>query len=111
MPELHLPGCNQAGKPVIRHKLKRSQLVRFIADLAVPQAVHRARERLVSERTAAINQIRGFPIQYGRRPCFIASEPGRRKSALTVAGLQCNSPRIAEKTRWAVPFTFIRQHA
>jgi transposase len=29
------------------------------------QAVHRIRERLVSERTAVINQIRGFLIEYG----------------------------------------------
>jgi len=29
------------------------------------QAVHRVRERLVCERTAVINQIRGLLIEYG----------------------------------------------
>lgn len=132
----HLVGCNQAGKPVSRHKLNRGQLAQFIANLpqcligmeACPgsqhlarafqrgghdvrliapkfvkpyvksqkndfndaeaiaeavsrptmrfvsvksneqldlQAVHRIRERLVNERTAVINQIRGFLIEYG----------------------------------------------
>jgi transposase len=132
----HLVGCNQAGKPVVRHKLNRGHLAQFIANLpqcligmeACPgsqhlarsfqrsghdvrliapkfvkpyvksqkndfndaeaiaeavsrptmrfvcvksneqldlQAVHRIRERLVHERTAVINQIRGFLIEYG----------------------------------------------
>jgi transposase len=29
----HVVGCNQVGKPVIRHKFNRSQLVQFIANL------------------------------------------------------------------------------
>jgi transposase len=132
----HLIGCNRAGTPVARHKLNRSKLLQFIANLprcligmeacpgsqhfarafqshghevrliaprfikpyikgqkndfndaaaiaeavtrptmrfVVPksndqldlQAIHRVRDRLVGERTAVINQIRAFLIEYG----------------------------------------------
>ena len=132
----HLVACNRAGKPVARHKLNRSKLAQFIANLpqcligmeACPgsqhlarviqrsghdvrliapkfikpylknqkndfndaeaiaeavsrptmrfvavrsneqidlQAAHRIRERLIGERTAVINQIRAFLIEYG----------------------------------------------
>jgi len=132
----HLVACNQAGRPITRHKFNRRQLAQFIANLpqcligmescpgsqhfarafqqhghdvrliapqfikpylkgqkndfndaeaiaeavtrptmrfvAVKtndqldlQAVHRIRTRLVSERTAVINQLRGFMIEYG----------------------------------------------
>lgn len=132
----HLVACNRAGKPVVRHKLNRSKLAQFIANLpqcligmeACPdsqhlarviqrsghdvrliapkfikpylksqkndfndaeaiaeavsrptmrfvavrsneqidlQAIHRIRERLIGERTAVINQIRAFLIEYG----------------------------------------------
>jgi transposase len=132
----YLMGCNRVGKPLMRKKLNRPQLIQFFANLpqcligmeACPgsqhlarifqryghearliaskfvkpylksqkndfndaeaiaeavgrptmrfvsiksneqldlQAVHRIRERLVNERTAVINQIRGFLIEYG----------------------------------------------
>jgi transposase len=132
----HLIGCNRAGTPIARHKLNRSKLMHFVANLpqcligmeACPgsqhfarafqshghdvrliapkfikpylkgqkndfndaaaiaeavtrptmrfvlpksneqldlQAIHRIRDRLVGERTAVINQIRAFLIEYG----------------------------------------------
>lgn len=132
----HLIGCNQAGKPVLRHKLNRGKLAQFVANLptctiameACPgsqhlartfqrhghevrliapkfikpyvrgqkndfndataiaeaatrptmrfvtvksnaqldmQAIHRIRDRLIGQRTAVINQIRAFLLEYG----------------------------------------------
>ena len=132
----HLVACNQAGRPITRHKFNRRPFSQFVANLppcligmescpgsqhfartfkqyghdvrliapqfikpylkgqkndlndaeaiaeavdrptmrfvAVKtndqldlQAVHRIRTRLVSERTAVINQMRGFLIEYG----------------------------------------------
>lgn len=132
----HIVGFNRAGRPIARHKLNRSKLAQFIANLppcligmeACPgsqhlarviqrsghevrliapkfikpylksqkndfndaeaiaeavsrptirfvavrsneqidlQAVHRIRERLIAERTAVINQMRAFLIEYG----------------------------------------------
>ncbi len=132
----HLVGCNQAGRPLARHKLNRSKLMQFIANLPIctiameacpgsqhlarafqrsghevrlmapkfikpyvtgqkndfndaaaiaeaatrptmrfvtvksneqldMQAVHRIRDRLIAQRTAVINQIRAFLLEYG----------------------------------------------
>ena len=48
------------------------------------QALHRVRERLVSQRTGIINQIRAFLLERGvavRQGCA-SCEPGFRKSSL-----------------------------
>jgi len=147
----HLVGCNQAGRPVAKHKLNRGKLAQFIAKLPIcliameacpgsqhlarmfqrhghdvrliapkfikpylkgqkndfndaaaiaeavtrptmrfvtiksneqldVQAVHRIRDRLVAQRTAVINQIRAFLLEYGLpvkegRPSLSSSLP------------------------------------
>jgi transposase len=149
----HLVACNQAGRPLARHKFNRRQLAQFIANLpqcligmescpgsqhfarlfqqhghdvrliapqfikpylkgqkndfndaeaiaeavtrptmrfvAVKnndqldlQAVHRIRTRLVSERTAVINQLRGFMIEYG-----LAVKEGRAALRREIPGI------------------------
>lgn len=149
----HLVACNQAGRPVARHRLNRRQLTLFIAKLPqcligmescpgsqhfarvfqqsghdvrliapqfikpylkgqkndfndaeaiaeavgrptmrfVPvktneqldlQAVHRIRTRLVGERTAVINQMRGFMIEYG-----LAVREGRAALRRAIPGI------------------------
>jgi transposase len=151
----HFVGCNQAGKPMARHKFNRKQLMHFIGNLpacligieACPgsqhlarafqryghdvrliapkfikaylksqkndfndaeaiaeavsrptmrfvtvksneqldlQALHRIREQLVGERTAIINQIRAFLIEYG-----LPIKEGR-------AALRCALPELLE---------------
>lgn len=132
----HLVACNQAGKPITRHKLNRTTLSQFMSNLPIcvvameacpgsqhlarsfqklghqvrliapkfikpyvrgqkndfndaaaiaeaatrptmrfvtiksneqldMQAVHRIRDRLIGQRTAVINQIRAFLLEYG----------------------------------------------
>jgi transposase len=149
----HLVACNQAGRPVTRHRFNRRQLTLFIAKLPqcligmescpgsqhfarvfqqsghdvrliapqfikpylkgqkndfndaeaiaeavgrptmrfVPvktneqldlQAVHRIRTRLVGERTAVINQMRGFMIEYG-----LAVREGRAALRRAIPGI------------------------
>jgi transposase len=163
----HLVACNQAGRPVARHKFNRRQLAQFMATLprcligmescpgsqhfarafqehghdvrliapqfikpylkgqkndfndaeaiaeavdrptmrfvAVKtndqldlQAVHRVRTRLVSERTAVINQMRGFMIEYG-----LAVKAGRAALRREIPGILENadnglSPRMRQ---------------
>lgn len=149
----HLVACNQAGRPVTRHRFNRRQLTLFIAKLpqcligmeSCPgsqhfarifqqsghdvrliapqfikpylkgqkndfndaeaiaeavgrptmrfvsvktneqldlQAVHRIRTRLVGERTALINQMRGFMIEYG-----LAVKEGRAALRRAIPGI------------------------
>jgi transposase len=163
----HLVACNQAGRPVTRHRFNRRQLTQFIAKLpqcligmeACPgsqhfarafqqnghdvrliapqfikpylkgqkndfndaeaiaeavgrptmrfvavktneqldlQAVHRIRTRLVGERTALINQMRGFMIEYG-----LAVKEGRAALRRAIPGILADtdnglSPRMRQ---------------
>ena len=73
----HLVACNRAGKPVVRHKLNRSKLAQFIANLppcligmeACPGSQTRAHEKQVSLRLIEP----GKPNQYA----YIESFNGR----------------------------------
>jgi transposase len=70
------------------------------------QTLHRARDRLVAERTALINQLRGFLLERG-----IAVPQGRRKLELQLAAMLAEgevplSPRVRQlvddmRAQWA----------
>ena len=71
---LHMIGLDTRGGIVLREKVPGGRITSRLATRFVPaktneqldlQALHRVRSRLVSERTAVINQIRGFLLERG----------------------------------------------
>ena len=56
----HLVALGSAGKVLAKKKFTQKQLLAYTANL---QAIHRVRDRLVSRRTAVINQIRAFLLE------------------------------------------------
>ena len=59
------------------------------ADQLDPQAQHRVRERLVSQRTGVINQIRAFLLERG-----IAVRQGQRFLRAELSGLLASPPEV-----------------
>jgi transposase len=67
--------CEAVGRPSMRFVPRKS------GDQLALQAVHRIRQRLVSERTRLVNQIRGLLAEHG---IAIARDISRLRSALTM---------------------------
>ena len=57
---LHMIGLDKKGTIVVREKVSRTRIAARLV-----KALHRVRSRLIGNRTAVINQLRGFLLEHG----------------------------------------------
>ncbi len=86
-------GIDASGKVLVRHKLRRAEVLEFFAKLML----HKTRDLLVRQRTALINALRGHMGELG-----IIAPQGAQNIAVLIEALKAAGDEVPELARNAL---------